>query len=114
MTQSIFDLKNFLRSLADDDELARELLAAFMEDSPVRTASLREALANDDAGEAAKMAHSLKGMCGVIRSDALVSLALAMEISAKDENLDATREHFSRFSDLLDTAHDEMNDYINS
>lgn len=112
MTQLIFNKQQFLQSLAEDEELARELLAAFMEDSPVRSASLGEALNADDAGAAAKLAHSLKGMCGVVRADDLVSLALAMEDSAKRGDLDKTKEQYAVFTEMLDTAHTEMRLFI--
>lgn len=112
MTQPIFNRENFLQSLAGDKELADELLTAFMEDSPVRAASLSEALDADNAGEASRLAHSLKGMCGVVRAEALVGLALSMENSAKDGKLDATREEFDQFSKMLITAHQEMQSFI--
>lgn len=112
MTQQIFDQEIFLQSLAGDKELAKELLAAFMEDSPVRSASLAEALDAGDGEESSRLAHSLKGMCGVVRAESLVGLALSMETSAKDGDLDKTRELYARFKDLLATAHAEMAVFI--
>lgn len=112
MTETIFDSTLFLQSLAGDQELAQELLAAFMEDSPVRSASLDEALKADDANGASRLAHSLKGMCGVVRAEELVKLALTMEASAKNGELDKTREQYTTFVDLLTKAHDEMNAFI--
>lgn len=110
----IFNLQQFLQSLAGDEELARELLGAFMEDSPVRSASLNDALVADDAGNAARLAHSLKGMCGVVRAEDLVNLALSMENSAKTGNLDMTKKQYGQFKDMLAAAHQEMNSFINA
>lgn len=112
MSQVVFDEKQLLSSLADDDELARELLSAFLEDCPKRLASLRKALAEDDAGASAKLAHSLKGMCGVVRVDRLSELALNMEYAAREGRLDAVRKQFADFTETVDQAVLEMNAYI--
>lgn len=112
MTQAIFDSNAFLKSLADDRELADELLSAFLEDSPVRHESLGQALNDNDAETVSKLAHSLKGMCGVVRAEELVALALNMEHSAKEGDLDRTREMYARFTGVLAAAHDEMKQFM--
>lgn len=114
MSNTLFDSQKFLQSLANDAELAGELLAAFLEDSPVRSSSLREALNDGDASEASKLAHSLKGMCGVVRADSLVNLALLMESSAKNGDLDKTKKQYDAFVEQLDTAQGEMNQFMGS
>jgi HPt (histidine-containing phosphotransfer) domain-containing protein len=113
MSEPLFDENRFLQSLAGDVELARELLAAFMEDSPERAASLGKALDAADADQASKMAHSLKGMCGVVRSSELVALALHMEETAKEGDLAETRTHFEEFSGQLREALDRMRRFLN-
>lgn len=113
MSHPLFNIPNFLNSLADDEELARELLKAFMEDSPVRSRSLGEALDAGDIDQAAKLAHSLKGMCGVVRADDLANLALSMEHTVKEGGVDKTREMYVDFQSMLDRAHQEMTDYMN-
>jgi len=114
MTQSIFDEQKFLQSLAGDRELAQELLGAFMDDSPVRSTSLADALKNDDANSVARLAHSLKGMCGVVRSDDLVALALSMENAAKKGDLDKTSTIFAEFKGMLILAQGEMQAFIDA
>jgi len=112
MTPSLFDAQAFLRSLADDRELAMELLSAFMEDSPVRHAELGEAIEAGDAETASKRAHSLKGMCGVVRAQDLLNLALNMEVSAREGDLARTREHYARFTTLLADAKAEIEAFM--
>ncbi len=114
MTDTLFDKHHFLQSLADDVELAHELLAAFMEDSPARCKSLEEALAAKDTACAAKLAHSLKGMCGVVRAPQLVDCAFGMETSAKSDDLEKTRQLFENFKKLLPAAHKEMQNFIDA
>ncbi|QJB56208.1 Hpt domain-containing protein [Pseudodesulfovibrio sp. zrk46] len=110
---AIFNETQFLQSLAGDRELALELLGAFMDDSPERVTSLKEALDADDMGKASRLAHSLKGMCGVVRTDILVSLALGMENAAKNGDKAKTVALFTDFKSNLTAAHDEMHKFIN-
>ena len=112
MTQSLFDSTAFLKSLAEDRELAEELLAAFLEDSLVRQESLGRALDDNDADAASKLAHSLKGMCGVVRSEELVSIALNMEHLAKNGDLDRTKEQYAQFTERMTAAHEEINRFM--
>ncbi len=112
MIQPIFDSQHFLQSLAGDEDLARELLAAFMEDSPERSSSLREALDSEDAGRASKLAHSLKGMCGVVRTGPLVDLAYLMENTAKKGDLGKVKKQYESFMKLLEAAYSEMNQFM--
>lgn len=112
MADPVFNLQQFLQSLAGDKELAQELLGAFMEDSPVRVASLGEALDGNDAATSAKLAHSLKGMCGVVRTDDLVSLALSMEHAAQTGDLDKVREWYAEFVRVMEQAHAEMQAFL--
>ena len=108
MSEPLFDKNRFLQSLAGDMELARELLSAFLEDSPERSDSLGEALAQGDGDQASKLAHSLKGMCGVVRSTEIANLALGMEESAKAGDLEKTRALHALFLDKLKAAHSAM------
>lgn len=112
MTQSVFDAQRFMQTLGNDEELARELLGAFLEDSEKRKNSLGEALDGNDAETASKLAHSLKGMCGVVRAEDLSNLAFSMETSAKNGELDKAKEQYAQFLDLLETGYTEMNAFL--
>lgn len=109
MTQEpLFDQERFMQSLAGDAELARDLLDAFLEDSPERVQSLSQALDEGDAATVSKYAHSLKGMCGVVRSPALVVLALNMENASKKGDVDKAAEIFPSFSSMMEDVHKLM------
>ncbi|EGB15047.1 Hpt domain protein [Pseudodesulfovibrio mercurii] len=111
--RDLFDSQQFLASLAHDRELGVELIDAFLEDCPRRVAELIEALDGGDAVQATKLAHSLKGMCGVVRADVLVGLALEMEYAGRDGNLDRVREKLDAFTGKLDMARERMLDFRN-
>jgi HPt (histidine-containing phosphotransfer) domain-containing protein len=104
MTRDLFDTDQFLASLARDRELAVELVDAFLEDCPRRVAELTEALDDGDVARGTKLAHSLKGMCGVVRADALGGLALEMEHAGREGKLEAMREGLGAFVECLDRA----------
>lgn len=106
--RDLFDTGQFLASLAHDRELAKELVDAFLEDCPKRVAELAEALNAGDAARGTKLAHSLKGMCGVVRADILGRLALEMEYAGRDGNLDAVREKLGVFTGNLDRVRELM------
>ncbi|XXJ21351.1 Hpt domain-containing protein [Desulfovibrio caledoniensis] len=108
MTRDLFDIEQFLSSLAHDRELAVELIDAFLEDCPKRVAELAEALGAEDVGRATKLAHSLKGMCGVVRAETLGRLALEMEYAGRKGDLVPLRERFDDFNDSLGRTRDLM------
>lgn len=108
---SFFDPKVFMASLGDDPELAAELMDAYLEDSPVRRATLLEAVRNEDLATAAKAAHSLKGMSGVVRAGVLVDMALNMEVAAKEERADDLKELFAEFDRIFASAIGEMHHF---
>lgn len=110
----IFDSDAFMQSLGHDAELAGELLAAYIEDSTQRADMLGEALQESDSNTAAKTAHSLKGMSGVVRAQSLVDMALDMEATSKDGDLDRVREVYRQFREALDAGLHEMELFLNS
>ncbi|BCS88717.1 Hpt domain-containing protein [Pseudodesulfovibrio sediminis] len=112
MSDNLFDKAEFLASLANDDELARDLLDAFLEDGPLRTGSIEAALEAGDALLVSKLAHSLKGMCGVVRSSDLSNLALSMELTARNGDLEKVRVQFAQFVQLIDEVYGLMHDYL--
>ncbi|MEZ7198355.1 Hpt domain-containing protein [Pseudodesulfovibrio karagichevae] len=108
MTRDLFDTDQFLSSLAYDRELAMELIDAFLEDCPRRVAELTMALDDGDIIQGTKLAHSLKGMCGVVRADELGRLALEMEHAGRNGNLELVRDRLGMFTGNLDQVRDLM------
>ena len=86
-----FNIQAFLAYLGEDSELAKELLEAFAEDAPVRLGSLAQAVAAGDAEAAVRAAHSLKGMCGVVRDQEATAQALDLEMAGRRGDVAALR-----------------------
>jgi CheY-like chemotaxis protein len=85
-------------SMQPDDELNAtqqmfgddfaELAQLFLEDSPKRIASLRDAAADNDAVNVAKLAHTLCGSTASIGASALAAMCRELEIRANNDVLD--------------------------
>jgi HPt (histidine-containing phosphotransfer) domain-containing protein len=102
MAPSSFDVQTFLDYLGGDRELAAELLAAFAEDAPQRLQALARAVAANNAEDAVRAAHSLKGMCGVVRDQEAVSLALDLEMAGRRGDLASLRAGLPPLEQALD------------
>eukprot|EP00831_Metopus_contortus_P041639 TRINITY_DN32714_c0_g1_i1.p4 TRINITY_DN32714_c0_g1~~TRINITY_DN32714_c0_g1_i1.p4 ORF type:complete len:132 (-),score=28.92 TRINITY_DN32714_c0_g1_i1:47-442(-) len=113
MTRKLFDVPQFMASLAEDEELARELIAAFLEDGPKRVVALSDALAAEDAEGVSRLAHSLKGMCGVVHAGSLAEMALNMEYASRGGDLTVVRERFDELKTLFEQVSARMQQYLN-
>ncbi|HEY1173447.1 MAG TPA: response regulator [Verrucomicrobiae bacterium] len=71
----------------DDDLLIKEILAAYIQDVPERLQELRVAFAANDAGNAERLAHMLKGSSATIGSPALMTVAKQMEHLIVEKNM---------------------------
>lgn len=76
-----------LRELMDLDDGAKDLIAEmtqlFRTDSPVRLATLRQALGEGDLLRVSQTAHALKGAAGTIGAMVLKQLAAEVEQAAR-------------------------------
>ena len=73
-----------IERLDGDEELYREIVGVYLEDSPVQVGKLEEALKNGDAATAMRLAHSLKSASGNVGAEALRDIAYRMEMGAKN------------------------------
>ncbi|MGE4503744.1 MAG: Hpt domain-containing protein [Desulfovibrionaceae bacterium] len=91
-----------LEKVGGDLELTVELLEAYSEDAPLRLQALARAVEAEDMEEAARAAHSLKGMSGVIRAERLAELALGMEVAGRKGDPGSVRRTLEIFVPLFD------------
>lgn len=106
-----FDRDKFMSSVAEDSELALELLEAYLEDCPARIAELKTAVEADDIEGAGRCAHSLKGMSGVVRAAALADKAFELETVCKNGDHDSMRSGYAEFSLLVENTLSEIRDF---
>lgn len=86
---------NELRDRVDgDDELVREVLAVYLEDTPTVLDSLRQALEAGQPESVAKAAHTLKGSSANVAAERLRSQAYELEQKARAGDLEEARRLF--------------------
>lgn len=84
-----------LERLGGDQELLRELYAAYAADMPGKLRGLRESLERRDAKAVARLAHSVKGAAAAIGAEANQRMAVELERAAQRGDLGATRDLFA-------------------
>ncbi len=86
-----FDFDAALERTAGDMALLQEIAAMFLADHPTRLAQMDAALAAGDTEAAMYAAHSLKGSAGNFSAPRTFGAAYAVEIAARDGDLEASR-----------------------
>jgi CheY-like chemotaxis protein len=84
-----------LRELGGDEFLA-EVVDAFLADAPELVATLRRSLAEQNAEELRRAAHTLKSNGATLGADVFAALCRTLEQRAKDRQLDDASELVSR------------------
>ena len=92
----IFHESEMLERLMNDRELARMVLAGFLEDAPVQIRKLKDSLGSGDAAGAQLQAHTIKGAAANLGAPALHQVALELETMGKAGRLEETLEVMPR------------------
>lgn len=79
MGEMIFDKQDALRRLDGDEALLNIVVETFLDDIPCQIEALRDAIAADNAQEARRLTHSLKGASANIGATRLQNVAMEME-----------------------------------
>ena len=76
-----------LARVGGDEQIARELCAAFLADAPMRLATMADAVASGDAGALQSAAHAFKGAAAVFEAADVVAAARCLELLAAAGNV---------------------------
>ena len=88
-TCMVFDRANLIRRLMGDEDLAKTIVAGFIEYLPQYLAVIRAAHAQADAVAMRRSGHTLKGSAANVGANALSAFALQIEKAGEISNLDA-------------------------
>ena len=88
--------------LMDDADLARAIVAVFLENTPRQIAALRGALAAGDRPHAVCQAHSIKGSSANLGGKALQAVAFDIEEAAKAGELDSAMRRLAELEAQFD------------
>jgi PAS domain S-box-containing protein len=83
-TLPTFDKAGMMERLMNDQDLAKEVLAIFLEDIPQQIQALKDFLAANDKQGIVLQAHTIKGAAANVGGEALREAASRMEKKAKD------------------------------
>jgi CheY-like chemotaxis protein len=83
----IFDKNSFLERLLGDEDLAKEIIKGFIEDSLCQIGIIKEAFDNKDTDAIYRQAHSLKGAAANMSAMALKELMYQIEIAGETGDL---------------------------
>jgi PAS domain S-box-containing protein len=106
----VFDHSGFRRRIMDDEELAQEVMAAFLSDIPEQINALEKALARGDETAASAVGHRIKGAAANICAPALCELAVQIEAAGETGDM----EGVGRLTDRLTRAFAAFKSHIES
>jgi signal transduction histidine kinase/CheY-like chemotaxis protein len=86
--KTVFDRSALLNRLGGDEKLFDEVIGIFLKDIPVQLQALNDALNNKDAETVWKKAHRIKGASANIGAFTVSALALEIERSGKEKDLE--------------------------
>lgn len=88
----MFNKADFVRRLSGDEELAMEIITAFVNQNRQRLVSLNLKIDEEDAVGVRELAHAIKGSSMNISAGALAKAAGLMEQAGKDGNVTVCRD----------------------
>ena len=102
-----------LRDRVDgDEELMREVLAIYLEDTPTLLDALRQALETKQAEAVSKAAHTLKGSSANIAAERLRSQAYQLEQQARAGDLNRATALFETIQSEFQELEKIVNRYL--
>jgi HPt (histidine-containing phosphotransfer) domain-containing protein len=81
------NVKDALQRLGNDEELLRDIIQIYLEDSPAMLERIHAAVAAADANELQRAAHILKGLAATLSAAEVVGVAQRLEHIGASRNL---------------------------
>lgn len=81
------DVKDALQRLGNDEDLLRDIVQIYLEDSPAMVEKIHAAVTGADANGLQRAAHSLKGLAATLSAAEVVGVASQLEHMAASRNL---------------------------
>ena len=109
----VFNYKELLHRVGDDDDLAIEVIGVFLDDCPTRLDAIEAAVSDGNAEHLRHAAHAFKGAAANIAAAQVAATASTLEVIGASDNLSNApeqwrllRQHAVRLAAILkDTQH---------
>jgi PAS domain S-box-containing protein len=112
LVSDIFDIKGLLERVMEDEDLARELIRTFLEQTPAQISTLRSHISKGETQPAERLAHSIKGAAANLGGEALRATAYEMEKAGKAGNLQAMASMLPELEKQFDVLKAEMERFL--
>jgi CheY-like chemotaxis protein/HPt (histidine-containing phosphotransfer) domain-containing protein len=103
-----FDHRALLDRLMGDEDLARTIMEAFLNDIPTQIDQLNQFLSSGDVCAAERQAHTIKGAAANVGGEALRAVALEMEKAGKAGDLESAKSRMKDLHSAFDRLRCEM------
>jgi CheY-like chemotaxis protein/HPt (histidine-containing phosphotransfer) domain-containing protein len=107
----VFDKVGMMARMMEDEELARTVIEAFLNDVPRQIEALRGYLEAGDAATAVRQAHTIKGASAHLGGEALRAVAFEMEKAAKAGNLKYVTDRLPELENQFTRLKKAMNEF---
>lgn len=77
--RDVMDVEEALERLGNDEELLREIVQIYLEDSPELVERIHGAVSDGDAAALQRAAHSLKGLAATLSAHDVIGAAIKLE-----------------------------------
>ena len=108
----IFDKTALIERMLGDEEMSKDILKAFIHDTPEQIKILKEKIEEKDMGAVERQAHSIKGSAAMIGGDALASFALTLEQAGAAGDLDIVSNGISELENHFQMLKKEIDKII--
>jgi signal transduction histidine kinase/CheY-like chemotaxis protein/HPt (histidine-containing phosphotransfer) domain-containing protein len=98
----VMDRAELLSRLEGDEQLLRELIDAFLDESGPMMQQVSEAVTSQDAGGLERAAHKLKGTVSIFGSRAATQAALVLETMGRERDLRHAEEAFPQLKEQME------------
>lgn len=110
----VFDRAGMMARMMNDEDLAKEIIASFLEDIPRQIESLWYYLNTMDIQGAERQAHSIKGASASIGGERVRALAFEMEKIALSGNLNSVKDYMEKLETEVDLLKEVIHNEIPS
>jgi len=109
----VFDKADMMARLMGDEDLARRVVAVFLEDIPRQIEVLKGYREAGDVASAELQAHSIKGASGNVGGEALRAVAFELEKAAKNGDLESVTARLPELELQFSRLKKSLNEFIN-
>jgi len=108
----VFDRQGLMERVLGDEELAKELIMSFLEDTPAQIGNLKEMIEAGVVADAERLAHSIKGASANLGGDALRAASYEVEKAAKTGNCDSAMKLVPELERQFELFREEMRRFL--